>query len=161
MVTALLGFAPGVRIGRVRQEGCLNLANNEIYRPGSIQLGDPVPSIAQQAGVWTQTDPRVLAVNAAWSRCMARRGYRYSSPEQPEARNWPTTPTTTETATAVADVTCKQHVNLSNTWLTVEAAYQTALIGQNLATLANLQASFQGALKRVEGLLASSASTRP
>jgi hypothetical protein len=157
LVVALLGFAPGVTIGPVRHLGCLNLAINEIYRPGSNQPGDPVPAIAQQASMWTQTDPRVLAVSAAWSRCMAQRGYRYRSPEQPAEHNWPATPTPTETATAVADVTCKQEVNLPNTWLTVEAAYQTALIGQNLSTLANLQASFQGALKRVEELLADSA----
>jgi hypothetical protein len=160
MAVALLGFAPGVRIGPVRQQGCLNLANNEIYPPSSNQLGDPAPAIAQQASVWTETDPRVLAVNAAWSRCMAQRGYHYVSPQQPADHNWPTMPTGAETATAVADVTCKQRVNLTNTWLTVEAAYQTALIGQNLATLANLQASFQSALKRVEALLASPALRR-
>jgi len=155
LAMALLGFAPGVRIGPVRQPGCLNVANNEIYRPASHQLGDPVPAIAQQASLWTQTDPRVLAVNAAWSRCMAQRGYHYAGPQQAAFHNWPTSPTAAETATAVADVTCKQRVNLTNTWLTVEAAYQTALIGQNIDTLANLQASFQGALNRVEALLAS------
>jgi hypothetical protein len=151
---ALLGFAPGARIAPVRQESCMNLAVSEVYRPGSSQLGDPVPAIAQQASLWTQTDPRVLAVNAAWSRCMAQRGYHYASPQHAAGHNWPAHPTATETATAVADVTCKQQVNLVNTWLTVEAAYQTALIGQNVSTLARLQASFQGALNRVEALLA-------
>ena len=161
LAAALLGFAPGVRIGPVPQEGCLTLANNEIYRPGSNQLGDPVPAIAQQASLFTQTDPRVIAVNAAWSRCMAQRGYHYASPQQAAGHNWPTTPTAAETETAVADVTCKQQVNLTNTWLTVEAAYQTALIGQDLATLANLQAGFQSALKRAEALLASPAVPAP
>lgn len=87
----------------------------------------------------------------------AQRGYHYASPLQATQHNWPTKPTAAEAATAVADVTCKQQVNLTNTWLTVEAAYQTALIGQNIGTLANLQASFQGALNRVEALLASPA----
>jgi len=158
---ALLGFAPGVRIQPVHEPGCLNLANNEIYRPGSSQPVDPVPAIAQQATIWTRTDPRVLAVDAAWSRCMALRGYHYANPQGPADHNWPTHPTAAETATAVADVTCKQQVNLANTWLSVEAAYQTALIGQNLGTLANLQASFQGALSRVEALLASPAGLTP
>jgi hypothetical protein len=158
---ALLGFAPGARIGPVRQESCMNLAVNEVYRPGSNQIGDPVPAIAQEASQWTQTDPRVLAVDAAWSRCMARRGFHYANPQQPANHNWPATPTAAETATAVADVTCKLQVNLINTWLTVEAAYQTALIGQNIGTLANLQASFQGALNRVEALLASPGEPTP
>jgi hypothetical protein len=155
---ALLGFAPGARIGPVRQESCTTQAVKELYGSGGSQFGsqfgDPVPAIAVQATQWTRTDPHVLAVSAAWSRCMAQRGYHYSSPEQPASRNWPATPTTAETDMAVADVTCKQQVNLANIWLTVEAAYQTALIGQNLGTLASLQASFQGALTRVEGLLA-------
>lgn len=154
---ALLGFAPGARIGPVRQESCTNLAVSEVYRSGSGQIGDPVPAIAAQANLWTQTDPRVLAVNAAWSRCMAQRGYHYASPQRAAGHNWPANPTAAETATAIADVTCKQQVNLINTWLTVEAAYQTALIGQNISTLAHLQASFRGALNRVEALLAGSA----
>jgi hypothetical protein len=158
---ALLGFAPGTRIGPVHQESCTNLALNEVYRPGSNQIGDPVPAIAQEASQWTETDPRVLAVDAAWSRCMARRGFHYTSPQQPAGHNWPATPTAAETATAVADVACKLQVNLINTWLTVEAAYQTALIGQNIGTLADLQASFQGALNRVEALLASPAEPAP
>jgi hypothetical protein len=155
LAMALLGFAPGVSIGPDRQPGCLNVANNEIFRPRSSQFGDPVPAIAQQASLWTQTDPRILAVSAAWSRCMAQQGYHYGSPQQAAFHNWPASPTAAETATAVADVTCRQQVNLTNTWLTVEAAYQTALIGQNIDTLANLQASFQSALNRVEALLAS------
>jgi hypothetical protein len=158
---ALLGFAPGARIGPVRQESCTTLALNEVYRPGSSQIGDPVPGIAQQASQWTQTDPRVLAADSAWSKCMAQRGFHYAKPQQPADHHWPTTPTAAETATAVADVTCKQQVNLINTWLTVEAAYQTALIGQNIGTLADLQAGFRGALNRVEALLTSPAGQIP
>ncbi|HXB49514.1 MAG TPA: hypothetical protein VNW50_17255 [Streptosporangiaceae bacterium] len=158
---ALIGFAPGARIGPVRQESCMTLADNEVYRPGSSQIGDPVPAIAEQASLWAQTDPRILAVSAAWSRCMAQRGYHYASPQQPADHNWPAQPTAAETAAAVADVTCKQQVNLINTWLAVEAAYQTALIGQDLSTLAHLQAGFQSALKRVEALLADPAGQAP
>jgi hypothetical protein len=155
MAEALIGFAPGVRIQPVHETGCLILANREIYQPGSSQLGDPVPFIAQQASMWTATDPRVLAVDAAWSRCMAQRGYHYTSPQQPADHNWPKLPTTMETDTAVADVACKQQANVTHTWLTVEAAYQTALIGQNITTLSSLQTSFQSALSRAETLLAS------
>lgn len=153
LAVALLGFAPGVRIAPIHEEGCLQLANGEIYGRGISQVGDPVPAIAQQAGMWTQSDPRVVAVDAAWSRCMAQRGYHYTSPQQPADHNWPSKPTKKEAATAVADVACKQQTNLTNTWLTVEAAYQTALIGENIGTLASLQSSFQKALNHVETLL--------
>jgi hypothetical protein len=149
---ALLGFAPGARIGKDQTEGCLQLAGTLLYgnRGGP---SDPVPSIAVQASQWTQSDPRVLAVEAAWSRCMAARGYKYSNPQQAAGAHWPSTPTPRETATAVADVTCKQQVNLVNTWLTVEAAYQAVLVAKDLATLSQLQASFRNILQRAESLL--------
>jgi hypothetical protein len=152
---ALLGFAPGARIGTSRPAGCLTQASDELYGSGRSGVSDPVPSIAVQASTWTQSDPRVLAVDAAWSVCMARQGYRYSNPEQAADAHWPSTPSAIETATAVADAACKQLVNLPNTWLAVEAAYQAALVGQNLTTLANLQTSFQKMLQRAEELLSS------
>jgi hypothetical protein len=150
---ALLGFAPGALIGRSPEEGCLQQVNTLLYDRGAV-LADPVPAIAVQASQWTQTDPRILAMDAAWSRCMAQRGYKYGNPQQPAEHNWPRAPTSQEIATAVADVTCKQQVDYVNTWLTIEAAYQAALVGTELATLSNLQASFARMLKRAETLLA-------
>ncbi|MGH3410536.1 MAG: hypothetical protein ACRDRJ_49775, partial [Streptosporangiaceae bacterium] len=152
-VAALLGFAPGQRIGAHPIQGCLSESSNELYGSGSGGLSDPVPQIAIQSATWTQSDPRVEAVDAAWSRCMALRGYKYNSPQQAAGAHWPSKPTPTETATAEADVACKQAVNLDNTWLAVEAAYQSALIGQDLVTLANLQGSFAKMLNRAEALL--------
>ncbi|HEX3490620.1 MAG TPA: hypothetical protein VHU92_14820 [Streptosporangiaceae bacterium] len=158
---ALLGFAPGARIGPHQAQGCLSEASGELYgsRGG---LSDPVPQIAVQSASWTESDPRVEAVDSLWSRCMAARGYRYNTPQQAADRGWPSKPTPAETATAEADVSCKQAVNLDNTWLAVEAAYQSALIGQDLSTLAGLQGSFQGMLHRAEALLSlSSLPTEP
>ncbi|GEM_PF-1497751 len=152
-IVALLGFAPGARTGSHQPEGCLQLSGQLLYGQGTSPA-DPVPAIAIQASQWTQTDPRVLAVDAAWSRCMARKGYRYRNPQQAAGAHWPSTPSALEIATAVADVSCKRQVNLVNTWLTVEAAYQAALIGTDLATLADLQASFGTLLRRAESLLA-------
>lgn len=152
-VVALLGFAPGARIGAHQPEGCLAEASSELYGGGG-QLSDPVPQIAIQAATWTESDPRVEAVDSAWARCMAARGYpKYSTPQQAADAHWPSKPTPTETATAEADVACKQAVNLENTWLAVEAAYQSALISQDLSTLANLQHSFSKMLGRAEALL--------
>ena len=149
---ALLGFAPGARIGPRQAQGCLSEASIELYgsRGG---LSDPVPQIAIEAARWTESDPRVEAVDSAWSQCMAAHGYHYSAPQDAADRGWPSKPTPAETATAEADVSCKQAVNLDNTWLAVEAAYQSALIGQDLSTLAGLQHSFQSMLHRAEALL--------
>ena len=151
---ALYGFGPGTG-GPGGHLGCLQQASKQVY--GKLfgePVPDPVPQIAEQAATYTQTDPRIRAVNRAWSGCMARHFYHYTSPSQVERRSWKTPPNKAEIATAVADVTCKAKTNLLNTWLAVEAGYQQALIGQNLATLSQLQANFAPLLRRANAALA-------
>lgn len=159
--SALLGFVPGARARAPHREGCLQAAYLELY--GTLNGNpnpDPVPGIAIQSAQWTQSDPRVLAVQRAWSACMARHGLTYTSPAQAArsparspGRGWPRTPTPAEISTAVADVMCKTQTNLVNIWLSVEAAYQQALVGQNASSLAQLQASFGGLQRRAEAAL--------
>lgn len=152
---ALFGFGPGFRAGPGGHLGCLQQASKQVY--GSLvgePVPDPVPQIAEQAVSFTQTDPRIRAVDRAWSACMARHFYHYASPSQLEGHRWKSPPNKAEIKTAVADVTCKAQVNLLNTWLAVEAAYQQALIGQNLATLSQLQANFAPLLSRATAALA-------
>jgi hypothetical protein len=152
---ALFGFGPGSGGGPNGHLGCLQQANKTVY--GELfgePVPDPVPQIAEQAASYTQSDPRIHAVIRAWSACMARHFYHYASPSQVEGHHWKSPPDKAEIATAVADVTCKTQTNLLNTWLAVEAAYQQALIGQNLATLSQLQANFAPLLRRANAALA-------
>ncbi len=152
--SALLGFVPGARANAPQREGCLQAADTELYgKIGGNPDPDPVPGIAIQSAQWTQTDPRILAVERAWSACMARGGLSYKTPADAEGRNWPSAPTPAEIAVAVADVRCKTQTNLVHTWLAVEAAYQAALIGQNLTALAQLQTAFWALQRRAELLL--------
>src|SRR5215470_17075557 len=152
---ALLGFGPGIGSGPGGHLRCLQQASKQVY--GKLfgePVPDPVPQIAEQAASYTQTDPRTRAVDRAWSACMARHFYHYASPSQVEGHHWKSPPNKAEIATAVADVTCKAKTNLLNTWLAVEAAYQQALIAQNLATLSQLQANFAPLLRRANAALA-------
>jgi len=152
--SALLGFVPGARADAPQHEGCFQQADSELYGPiNGNPDPDPVPGLAIQAAQWTQSDPLVLAVQREWSRCMARHGFNDGTPAQAQNRNWPATPSPVEIATAEADVSCKTATNLVNTWLSVEAAYQEALIAQNLTALSQLQANFGALLRRAEDLL--------
>jgi hypothetical protein len=152
-VVAMFGFGPGGPV-RVTRPGCLQLTQSELFG-ATGPLIDPAILLAAQAMNWTRTDPRILAVDRAWSACMARHGYQYGTPTAAERRRWPNPPDKAEIAAAVADVSCKTRTNLPNTWLAVEAAYQQAAIGQNMTTLVALQTRFQRQLQRLESLLAS------
>ena len=152
--SALLGEVVGARAGSSQRPGCLESAATELYGPaGSDANPDPVPLLTLQAAQWTQSDPRILAAERDWSRCMAGRGFTFSAPADAQGRNWPSTPTPAEIATAEADVSCKLATNLTNTWLTVEAAYQRSLTEQNLGALSALQHNFGVLLRRADTLL--------
>jgi hypothetical protein len=155
---ALLGgFAPG---GTGARLGCLQTVQAQLDR-GMSRLADPVPALAAEAAQRAQSDPRVLAVQRSWSRCMAAAGYSYQTPLQPATHHWPKKPTLAEITTATRDVLCKERVNLPNTTLTIEAAYQRAFISQNPAAFAHLQTAFRVLLRRAEILLSQTASTHP
>jgi hypothetical protein len=155
-VVAMFGFGPAGPGGpvRVTHVGCLQLTQSELFG-ATGPLIDPAILLAAQAMNWTRTDPRILAVDRAWSACMARHGYQYGTPARAEQRRWANPPDKAEIAAAVADVSCKTRTDLPNTWLAVEAAYQQAAIGQNMTTLAALQTRFQRQLQHLETLLAS------
>ena len=59
----------------------------------------------------------------------------------------------------MADVGCKTQTNLVNTWLTVEAAYQQALLSQNASSLNQLQANFGALQRRAQAALQAPADT--
>jgi hypothetical protein len=84
---------------------------------------------------------------------MAAHGYGFRTPLEAQQHGWPSKPTLGEVSTAIADVSCKARTNLPNTWLTVEAAYQQALIAQNLSALSELQKNFGTLLQRAEAIL--------
>jgi len=152
--SALLGgWAPGAqsRAGQLRP-GCYQTVQAQLVH-GISGLTDPVPQLAAQAAQWAQSDRRVLAAQRSWSRCMAAHGYSYQTPTQPATHHWPKTPTPAEVATATADVSCKAQVNLPNTVLIVEAAYQQALLSQNLPAFTHLQTAFRKLAQRAENLL--------
>jgi hypothetical protein len=153
---ALFGFFPGAG-GSGHQQSCVQQASQEVYGSANGEpVSDPVPQIAQRSAGFTASDPRIRALNQAWSACMARRFYHYASPSQVQAKHWPKPPSKAEIRTAVADVECKTRVNYLNTWLAVEAAYQQALIGRDLTALSQLQANFAPLMRRAQAALTES-----
>jgi hypothetical protein len=110
---------------------------------------------------WAGSDLHVLAVQRAWSSCMAQHGLHYKSSVDLEwDRTWPNPPTPAEITTAVADARCSQQTNLANTYLAVETAYQQAALGQNQPSLKQMQVNFV-AMQRRGGAGPSVADGRP
>lgn len=103
--------------------------------------------------------PEVMAVVAAWSRCMKRAGYGYATPLQ--TGTWPSERATDEErTTALADVACKQKTGLVQVWSKAEAAIQRTLIQQNAAALDGVLAERRHMLRKADAVLPSSRTGR-
>lgn len=156
--SALVGEVPGMRPG-TPPLGCMRAANTLLFGNfnGSL-VGGVENGVDFVASRWTASDPHVLAAQRTWSACMARHGLNYKSMADLVQRAWPDPPTPAEITAAVAEVGCNHQANLANTYLTVEAAYQQALIGQNQPDLQQMQADFVTLQQRAEQVLALPAS---
>lgn len=116
---------------------------------------DLVTKLRSEADQRTQTDSRVLAVNAQWSTCMAKHGYTYANPSEPMTKQWPNPVSSTEKATAVQDVECKQQTNLPAIWLAVQAGYEQQLIDHNAVQLQQWQEAFRHEIELAAASIAS------
>ncbi|KQV04399.1 hypothetical protein ASE03_12160 [Kitasatospora sp. Root187] len=115
--------------------GCYEEAKRGLA--GSGELG---PSgVAQQANFQTfkasLSMPQVTQAFEAWSGCMKEKGYSYPNPMDAisDRRFLEDLPTPLELQVATADVTCKQQVNLIDTWFAVETSLQKELIARQQA----------------------------
>lgn len=149
---------------RVPPGGCEGEANNELAAAGideEAQAGaSNESSLAQdiegQAFTQAQSDPRVLAVFVAWSACMRRHGYDYSTPFKAAADpqwNMSSPATRTEIQTAETDVSCKQKTNLLGITFAVESDYENAAIAKNALALAQVKYRVAAQARMLERLM--------
>lgn len=120
--------------------GCLGAARREVEGTTDLSMPD---QLAFDAWTASNSDSRVVAAFAKWSRCMAGSGYHYSTPM--EANNDPkwsvAKASAEEIAVAVADVGCKKATNLAGVRMAVNAAYQRKAISQHGVELDAIKAA--------------------
>ncbi|MBE3011442.1 hypothetical protein IL992_19890 [Microbispora sp. NEAU-D428] len=119
-----------VRGIRVPEDGCIGAANRRVMKgvpPGAESL---VVRLGMEAYDKALGDPRVKAVNAAWSACMKRAGYTYPTPVKARVDpRWRKPGDKREEATAAtADMRCKLRVDYLTVRLTTEVEAQQTMI---------------------------------
>lgn len=103
----------------------------------------------------TKSSPKVRAVFAKWSACMASRGYDFASPiaALDAADLQSATVSKAEIRQAVADVTCKQRTDLVARWAALEAPLQRAALAKAAPDLASYAAEVHSQLRAAASLL--------
>jgi len=117
--------------------GCADVASRALSARSPAGANTDLPQVlSAQSLTQSRQDPRVQAVTRQWAACMKARGYRYATPFEPAGDPRFRGPlTAAETATAKADVACKQQTNLVGVWFAVESALQRTLIDRDATAL--------------------------
>ncbi len=133
--------APSVSDKPVPTGGCVGEAHRNLSTNVPPGADTDLPQrLSGDSFAQSRRDPRVQAATRQWAACMKTNGYSYSTPFDPPADpRFSDALTPEEIAAAIADVACKQQINLVGIWFTIESAHQRTLIDQN-ATALNLAA---------------------
>ncbi|MCX5421177.1 hypothetical protein [Streptomyces sp. NBC_00078] len=116
--------------------GCLAVSRGELI--GDRSLDSPVArQISSKSFMESLKDPKVKAVIADWSSCMAKKGYSYTGPLQAlsKADLRSSKPGVKELRDAAADYSCKVSTHLISTWQAVETRIQDKEIAKHLSAL--------------------------
>ena len=113
----------GASVGSVTVGGCLEEGHNIVVGDYGawIDTIDALQRLEAEARFPTEHDPRVEAVLAAWSDCMAAAGHPGATHGEP---------VDVSRAAAVADATCNNSVGLASSWRTVEVASEWSVLAE-------------------------------
>lgn len=156
--TALVGYPSGIPPpGYDTVKGCTGQAYDDLDGgPAPVDPHDVLGSLGGEAEQETEGSSAVVAVLAAWSKCMAAKGFTYQTPMQAATVQWPEAPSPLEISTARADVSCKQQTHVPLIWQETEAHWQEVLIQQNYAALQQVKQATAAEISRAEKVLARS-----
>ncbi|MGW9348950.1 hypothetical protein [Nocardiopsis flavescens] len=107
-------------------------------------------------------DPAVVEAFAAWSACMADRGFDYREPdeaaEDPRWADREGEPSSVETEAATADVDCKETASVVRTWHRAETAVQEELVEEHTEDFALFARVKEKRMERAEAVISESGS---
>ncbi|MGW7260574.1 hypothetical protein [Streptomyces sp. NPDC054834] len=136
---------------RIPERGCLGAADRTIYGANPQDRKDPVLELEMKSLNQGMRDPAWNKADKAWSACMRKAGYHYSTHKDAEIgrdrerqelkdrltgpQHDPNEPSSAEKKTATTDARCKQQTGYVRTVHAVDVRIQNQLIAKNHTTL--------------------------
>ncbi|WP_406738641.1 hypothetical protein OG365_25330 [Streptomyces sp. NBC_00853] len=132
------GEVPTYNGAPVPEGGCIGEARRELHEAEMQDALDLPQKLNMESYKKSQKAPAVMKATAEWSNCMKESGHAYPDPLAAinDKEFSAETPGIREKDVALADVLCKQKVNLIGAWSDAESEYQRFLIESNSAALA-------------------------
>lgn len=135
--------------------GCLAVSQKELT--GGHPMDSPAArQISGKSFTESLKDPKVKAVTADWSRCMAKKGYSFTDPLQALSKADLSSPKPggKELRTAAADYACKESTRLIRTWQQAETRIQDKEIAGQRSALEKANARKARILAKAEKIVA-------
>lgn len=122
----------------VPQGGCIGEAQRELHETELQDALDLPHKLNMESYTRSQKAPAVVKATEEWSNCMKESGHTYPDPLAAinDKEFSAATAGAHEKEVALADVLCKQKVNLIGVWSGAESEYQRFLIKSNSNALA-------------------------
>jgi hypothetical protein len=144
---------------RVPVHGCAGEARKELTGSPDKPAGNArlAGGLNEKTLAQMMADPRVRAVYAKWSACMAGKGYHYAVPAAAQSDDaWARTdrPSPREIRVAVADQQCRKKHNVVGVSYAVDFAYQKRAIEDNAEAMAAAKTAIDKQLKAAARALA-------
>lgn len=135
--------------------GCEGRAWDEI---AGDDLSEGTPALLRQIDPWdaAAADPRSVAVEQAWSTCMAQAGYQFAHPEDVwwDIGDPRQQPTPAEYITiAIADDACRDATDYAATRWAVLVEYDNAVIEQHQAELSAIRATYDAEVRKAADIV--------
>jgi hypothetical protein len=151
-----------VSSGKLTYGGCMGQAEKALVGNSKylVSIGqtpsEPVRKLNLDPS--TREDPRVVAAQAAWSKCMAEAGYELSSTVAdvegiPGVDITSPTPSQAEISLALQQVKCQKATDVVDIWFKAESQYQTKKIDEDAQVFAQVKAENTDLLQRAADLV--------
>lgn len=137
----------------VPEGGCAGEAQRELHEVELQKALDLPQRLNMDSYLKSQKAPAVVKASEAWSKCMQGSGHTYPDPLAAinDKEFSAATPGAHEKEVALADVLCKQKVNLIGVWSGAENEYQQFLIESNSGVLAEPLLAKQKTMSAAKG----------
>jgi hypothetical protein len=145
----------------VPPKGCTGEAQEKLSEGAGEVDSMLVTQLMSIASHWAEADSRMRAVTGRWSGCMARAGYRYTTPKDAlnDSRWSGDAASGREIAAAVAYARCQDEVNWLGVSAAVQTAYQQREVERNADGLAKAKRHLQTQLRNAAALVGGPAGT--
>jgi hypothetical protein len=146
-------------LGSDGEDGCSREGMNATFGVTSVsdEASESFGTVSNGAYNQATQDKRFKTAIVEWAKCMTDQGYEVTEPAELLSESWGDKPTAPEITQAIADVGCKQELDLWGLFIRLQTEAQEVLIDENIAGLTEYRQAWEAKVREAERIIAEDA----